>query len=318
MSALPTTIPCMNPFSPIRFFLQREAMRRFTYLVIAAAYLVVADDTRSERQRDAPDGSATSQTSTESSELRQALNGHAAPQTTLRAFQQNSKWGYKNAAGEVIVEPRYDIARRFSCGRAAVNLGAEIDPVLFNLRMKRGGVWGFIDTTGKVVVPIKLQSVHDFSEGLAQVRDCEKRKFLNILGETVFELPEDCHSADNFSEGLVPVRVDRSSEGNFFETRYFDKKGRTVFSILGYGEEFQEGLARFSVPDPSVDDAAAQLITRSGFINRSGKTVIKPVYWKAKDFSEGLAAVRRDRQRDKLSSQALACQALEARTENFP
>ena len=50
-------------------------------------------------------------------------------------FRQDGKWGYKNAAGQVVVTPQYDLAATFSDGLAIVVLN---------------GKWGFIDKTGKV------------------------------------------------------------------------------------------------------------------------------------------------------------------------
>lgn len=55
---------------------------------------------------------------------------------------------------DVIISPRYEAARSFSESLAAV---------------KKNGKWGFIDQSGKTVIPFEYDYAFDFSEGLAVV-----------------------------------------------------------------------------------------------------------------------------------------------------
>jgi hypothetical protein len=86
--------------------------------------------------------------------------------------------------------------------------------------------------------------------------------------------------AGSFREDLAPVHVpSRGSEASF--TRYIDLKGKTVFTVDGYGKEFHEGLAVFRGHT-----------ALHGYIDRQGKVVIPAAFDEAYDFHEGLAQVR--------------------------
>ena len=76
-----------------------------------------------------------------------ALPGAAAgaAEGVLRPFEQDEKWGYKDPRGNVVVEPKYDKARSFCCGLAAVNVGAKVPTFWSGPPMKTGGKCGYID-----------------------------------------------------------------------------------------------------------------------------------------------------------------------------
>jgi hypothetical protein len=57
-----------------------------------------------------------------------------------------------------------------TCGRAPVSIGQ---------------LWGFVDTKGKIVVPIKYKSVSYFEGGFACVYDDHGRLFIDIKGRRV-------------------------------------------------------------------------------------------------------------------------------------
>ena len=48
----------------------------------------------------------------------------------------NSKWGFIDTKGNIVIEPKFDMARSFEKGRANVNLGEE---------------WFCIDTKGNKI-----------------------------------------------------------------------------------------------------------------------------------------------------------------------
>jgi len=67
----------------------------------------------------------------------------------------SGKWGFINKSGKEIIPIKYDHARVFSDGLAAVRLNDK---------------WGFIDPTGKIVTQFKYDEVHQgFSNGRAVV-----------------------------------------------------------------------------------------------------------------------------------------------------
>src|SRR6266496_4941923 len=84
----------------------------------------------------------------------------------------NLKWGYVDRSGQVIVDLKYSVLGRFSEGLASA---AMLDPKL-KARRHFGGRgaalalrWGYVDRSGKVVIPLKFLDAGDFSEGLANV-----------------------------------------------------------------------------------------------------------------------------------------------------
>ena len=200
------------------------------------------------------------------------------------SFEVNDKFGYKDAEGKVVIEPEYDNAREFSCGLAAVNLGAKWDHGPGPSR-RSGGKWGFIDEKGKVTIPLKLEWADSFSEGFALVGSDKGDQFIDTSGRSVLTLKREQGGA-KFSEGLATVRVDLSTEGKDFLTTVIDTKGHAVFTIEGYVGPFHESLATFSIKKPKAKGRT------EGYIDRSGKVVITPQFAEAEDFHEGLAAVR--------------------------
>ena len=132
--------------------------------------------------------------------------------------------------------------------------------------------WGFIDKTGKVVSPCEWDDAKGFSEGLARVMD-GNWGFIDNNGEVV--IPCTWYNADGFSEGLARV------EDNNYKKGFIDKTGKVVIPCTWYNADgFSEGLAR--VMDSNE---------KWGFIDKTGKVVI-PCTWKqGNNFYEGLAAV---------------------------
>jgi hypothetical protein len=68
------------------------------------------------------------------------------------------RWAYIDRTGQIVIEPKFDGARPFSDGLAAVCMG---NP--FNDK----GKWGFIDTSGNYVMDPQFKYVGDFTHGLA-------------------------------------------------------------------------------------------------------------------------------------------------------
>ncbi len=145
---------------------------------------------------------------------------------------------------------------------------------------------GYIDKTGKVVIPAEYDSVGEFSEGLAAVEKDGKFGVIDKTGKTVIPFqyswaeylqPDGSSSTfkplEAFHEGLATVLQD----GKF---GYIDKTGKEVIPRQYHtAVSFSEGLA------------AVEKDGKWGFIDKTGKEVIPFQYDKVSSFSEGLAAV---------------------------
>jgi hypothetical protein len=65
--------------------------------------------------------------------------------------------------------------------------------------------YGFIDATGKMVIPAAYEKAYKFSAGLAAVKTGDKWGFIDKTGKMAIE-PRFA-AADFFSEGLARVRI---------------------------------------------------------------------------------------------------------------
>lgn len=226
-------------------------------------------------------------------------------------------YGYIDASGKFAIKPKFYNAASFSDGMAAVfspdggqngSMGYidKTGSLVITLPPEQRGfppplsdglalIWnerklGYMDATGRVVIKPQFDSAFPFSEGLAQVLVGERYGYIDKTGRVVIApqfyriyIPDRLgrqHASmppSPFHEGLAGVKLD--DQGTW---GYVDKAGQLIFktqtSHLAY--PFSEGLARLLVNHDF------------GFIDRTGKIVIKPDFDYAEDFSEGLAAVR--------------------------
>ncbi|MBO4543087.1 MAG: WG repeat-containing protein, partial [Bacteroidales bacterium] len=92
-----------------------------------------------------------------------------------------------------------------------------------------------------------------------------------------FVVPAQYSWVTDFSEGLALV-CDKDSSGRIF---CIDKNGNTKFELrnIDYAGSFSEGLAHIRKGD------------KIGFIDKTGKIIVKPQFDRVEDFQEGLAAV---------------------------
>lgn len=197
--------------------------------------------------------------------------------------------GYEVARDEVVVSEGMFIVRQL--------VGGSADAKEYK--------YGFMDTSGKVVVPPKYDRVCQFSEGLAAVYEINtyqeelypgipvtmescKIGFIDKTGNLVIPMVYESISSTTtvwndagtgsrrtgFSEGLISVQ--KGSKWGVI-----DKQGKTILSFqydLPLGS-FHNGLASFSSGG------------KSGFVNQSGKVVIPANYNFVQDFENGYAVV---------------------------
>ncbi|MBN2001635.1 WG repeat-containing protein, partial [candidate division KSB1 bacterium] len=162
----------------------------------------------------------------------------------LAEIKKEGKWGYINSGGEVSIEPQFENAYPFTEGLAVV---------------QKNGKYGFIDAAGHVVVDFKYDRSNCFWNGLAAVDKNGKWGFIDSAGGLV--IPCEYEKAEFFSEGLAAVQ----KNGRF---GYIDVKNEFVIPLqFEAADHFSEGLA-----------AVKPVGQKYGFIDKSGKIVIKPQY----------------------------------------
>lgn len=199
------------------------------------------------------------------------VSANAVDSDKLYVIKQGSKYGYIDENGNVIIKPVYLQAKQFAEGVAPVKI--------------EEGIWGIIDTKGKVITRWKnVDEINEFSEGLAVVRQRAKYGYID---KKQLVIPLKFDGAEGFSEGLAVVAI---REGSTFMEKlhnakygYIDKDGNVVIDCqFRSAGKFKEGVAPVS---------SASTGFRWGYIDKTGQYVIEAKYFTAREFSEGLAPV---------------------------
>lgn len=174
-------------------------------------------------------------------------------------------------------------ARLRSCGNFYEGLASYKDA---------NGKYGFIDETGKVVIPCQWNSVGLFCEGLASVMDDNRRcGFIDKTGKIV--VPCRWRSVYDFKDGKAEVQDDNGKWHKIDKTGHVEETAQEREAREKAEREqeecekrlrscgnFSEGLAYYK-------DANGKY----GFIDETGKIVV-PCKWNSVGFfSEGLATV---------------------------
>ncbi len=220
----------------------------------------------------------------------------------LASVYYGSQYGYIDTTGTEVIPCKFSKVSEFSEGLAQVRIGKnkvgfinKTGEVVIDLsgytfckfskgfsgglaEVKRNDKYGFIDTTGTEVVPVKYDKVDDFSEGLAGVKLNDKWGFIDTTGQEIIALKYD--EVGYFSEGLASVQL--NNKFGFVNTT-----GQEVIPLIYeddglycYYNGFSDGLVQ------------VHLNNKYGFINKEGQVVIPIIYDKARLFKEGLIEVR--------------------------
>lgn len=174
--------------------------------------------------------------------------------------QGGNLFGYVQADGKKLIEPKYKTAGNFSNGRA---------------RVEDDNGTHYIDETGEVVFSLQTgEDGGEFSDGALKITSQTGIYYVNTEGEKLFD--GNFISGGNFSEGKATVKT---NEG----LQVIDEMGKVLFSApqgttaLG---EYRGGVATYSVGN------------KWGYLDKEGNVLVKAVLEYAFDCSEGYAACR--------------------------
>jgi len=163
----------------------------------------------------------------------------------LEKFREGQKFGFRDAAGNVIVPAKYDDVGDFSEGLAPVMILKE--EKMLGVVLSTSPIWGYIDKTGKEAIPLKYTThVGSFSGGLARVGD----DFIDKTGVEIFQPVLDPYlkQANSFlkkvKSGLLNQNWDLKEsvklakrEGSFnVKSPYLIVSTRAAIEILNYSE----------------------------------------------------------------------------------
>lgn len=180
----------------------------------------------------------------------------------LAPVKAQGKMGYIDLAGKIVVPPQFKEVKDFSEGLAAVRVGDK---------------WGFSDQRGKLVVAPQFKEVSDFSAGLAPVEVGDKWGYIDKTGRLLIE--PQFKEARVFVDGLANVKISNHLYA------FISPLGKTVGKcVLPCTSNFHEGLA--------VIEKLGDWMWLKGYMSKNGAVAIDPQFGEARDFSEGLAAVK--------------------------
>jgi hypothetical protein len=228
---------------------------------------------------------------------------------SLFPINVNNHWGLMNQDGEVVIFPRFDWTdysyegfTRFVTGGKTGFLRGDVsddtDPNEYQIparfdyadRFFNGlsvvmidGRWGVIDKTGETLLPLEFDGVLRFQDGFAAVQRGERCGFINRAGD--LKIPFEYKAVRSFHNGFAAVQ---RPDGRW---AYIDKRGKTVWldetgrvKLLG---DFHQEYARVQV---TLRDG----VVRWGYLTKAFKFRIDPVFEDARDFHNGIAAVKKD------------------------
>ena len=143
------------------------------------------------------------------------------------------------------------------------------------------GAWGYIDSTGAMVISPQFDEAAPFSDGRARITDGEQQKFIDATGEVVLE--GDAAYVGSFHEGRAVIQLEPN--GPF---GYIDKGGAVVIAPqFDKAHAFSEGRAAVATGE---DPKRGQ--SMFGYIDRDGQFVVEPQFSGGGRYANGLAPVQ--------------------------
>jgi len=146
----------------------------------------------------------------------------------LVPVELKGKTGFMDRAGKIVIEPQFEDAEDFSEGLAPVKVRSE--ETTWCPRDANGSrkgftmKWGYIDKTGKVVIPAEFESAAPFSEGLGAINQCDEGFFVDqtgkkmVLGKFSYVSP--------FGAGLSRINLGVDQDRMW---GYIDKTGKMIW-----------------------------------------------------------------------------------------
>jgi hypothetical protein len=194
---------------------------------------------------------------------------------------QERKYGYMDKTGRVVIPPQFSDSGHFSEGLAWVSVLKE-----------RKWLYGFIDKTGKMVIePQFVYPPGDFVDGLSKVMGHTSVGFIDHTGS--FRIKVDDDRADDFySEGLLAI-----IQGDPPRGVYLGRDGRVALEIPFWQNRTARQRSLYTIRHQQLapfNEGLAPVLSfnKLGFIDKTGRVVIEPLFRETSGFSEGLAAVK--------------------------
>jgi len=229
----------------------------------------------------------------------------------MAAVKDENGTGFVNRKGEPVIPTQFQTTRAFSDGLAVVekkdDTYAYIDKTgkividaskyryvdFFSEGMAR--VWkvegntrrcGFIDKTGKEVIPCQYDWVGHFIDGVTYVLQNQQLWTMDKTGKKLNYLTDAAHSLSYASDDILKVEkiIDFPGGDHEHMNTYYDKTGELSYETYLLKAGLSEGLA------PYRDEKTKKY----GYVNESGAWVIAPAFDVAEKFEDGYAVVQNE------------------------
>jgi hypothetical protein len=256
-------------------------------LLAAIAVLALGLVSCSSASDDITESSSTAEATSTAAQTSPPVTAAATAAQTEKAAEPDREPLYGEFFAEVI-PPKYSWVQDFSEGLAGVYLD---------------GKFGYIDKTGKEIIPLIYTTGTPFSEEAAWVSLCtaypQKYGLIDKQGNQIlpfeYYLSSSWSYYSRFSDGLALVATDDQYNSYVF----IDKTGKRVTDAYEFVFPFSEGFAAVDIGTSTESMARAY-----AFINKAGKQITPAtdpiVYMVFQDdglrlhFSDGLAPFKKD------------------------
>ncbi len=147
------------------------------------------------------------------------------------------------------------------------------------IMIRENNLYGFINQTGKLLIPCKFEYADSFSDGLSRVKINDLYGYIDKEG--TLKIQNKYRNASGFHEGTALVLDEKGNN-------IIDKNGKILFGeteIYSLEEPFHNGMAMI------WDKRNGGY----GFINREGKITVPPIYYRVHNFSEETCVVQNNK-----------------------
>ena len=181
-------------------------------------------------------------------------------------YCDSCQWGYLDEKGNISISAQYDFVEEFSEDHAFA---------------VKNGLWGMIDKKGKTIIPFLYASIGNMENSQSWIKvGLAKKKYAYASPNGQIYPDSSLEWAGKFQNGLAWIR----SRGAYY---VIDTNMRIVSTAKDFisVHNFSEGLA-------------AVLYNKTWhYVNGNGESAINEVYVEAKDFNNGLAAVKNNKRK---------------------
>lgn len=224
---------------------------------------------------------------TDADRVAYVINGYAP-------FEKNKLFGYVDAKGELVIEPKFKNVGYFegetAWARTADNLigfinkkgewviqpqftkATEPDPIHHIARVTLNEEIKYVKPNGEYLPITGITGGGEFSEGFAWIKVGELVGLIDHTGKIVIE--PKFTKMERMQDGIVHVRL-----GEFWGA--YDNKGKEIISL-----QYEK------INDLSDGLIAIRKNGLWGFIDRTGKVIIEPKFAGIRDFKNGFAAAK--------------------------